>query len=272
MPRRFFGNPNCYARALGDCSARINREHYVSSSVLSDVAEGEASVLVQNLGFQQKKGELEGRGISSLVARVLCEKHNEALGPFDATGCGLFAAMDRINSTIASPVRQELVTMIDGHCLERWMLKTLCGGLYSGNLPTPDGRMKGICPPRLWLDALYRDGDLPVGQGLYLKAGSPGVAFSTEPMVLKLKAEVDQANIIIGLTTWLFNFEFILVLATLPEVCPPNLEDSHYRPKALVFEGKHKRIEFDWGTNTGSDPVRVMWLGPERVDRHPTDI
>ena len=270
MPKPFFGNPNCYARALGDCSARINREHYVSSSVLSDVAEGEASVLVQNLGFQQKKGELEGRGISSLVARVLCEKHNEALGPFDATGRALFAALDRINSTIASPVRQELVTMIDGHRLERWMLKTLCGGLYSGNLPTFDGSIKGLCPPRLWLDALYRDGDLPVGQGLYLKAGSPGVAFSTEPMVLKFRAEVDLANVVIGITTWVFNFEFILVLAPLPEVCPPSMDHSHYRPKALVFEGSAKRVAFDWGADTGSDPVRVMWLGPGRRDQDPT--
>src|SRR4051812_18357116 len=94
---RILGHPQCYAREMGDCSTGISKEHYVSAVVLRGVSLGEPTVLVQNLSFQQP-GTLEGRGISSLVAKVLCEKHNSALSIFDGAGSTLFSGMDRIDS------------------------------------------------------------------------------------------------------------------------------------------------------------------------------
>src|SRR5262249_46589640 len=96
---RIFRHPACYARELGDCSTAISKEHYVSAVVLRGVSLGEPTVLVQNLSFQQP-GTVESKGISGLVAKVLCEKHNSALSGFDGAGNTLFAGMDGIDSAV----------------------------------------------------------------------------------------------------------------------------------------------------------------------------
>jgi hypothetical protein len=258
---RFFGHPQCYARELGDCSTGISKEHYVPAVVLRGVSLGEPTVLVQNLSFQQP-GMLEGRGISSLAAKVLCEKHNAALSVFDNAGSTLFAGMDRMDSAAGRAGAPPETFVVNGDHLERWMLKMLCGGLYSGTMLVPGGSMKGVCPPLEWLNVLFRGATVPPGQGLYLRAGTPGEVFSTEPAILKMAAVVDKDNIVIGFRMWVFNFEYLLVLAHLPPTLPPMLDHAHYRPAGLVVEGTAKDIRFEWGQPSGSKELRVAWVGP----------
>jgi hypothetical protein len=255
-----FSHPQCYARALRDCSGQISREHYVSAVVLRGVSLGEPTVLVQNLSFQQP-GTVESKGISGLVAKVLCEKHNSALSGFDVAGNSLFAGMDGIDSTAGKAGVPAEAFVVNGDHLERWMLKILCGGLYSGTMPMPEGSMKGVCPPVVWLNVLFRGADLPPGQGLYFRAGTPGEVFSTEPAILKMAVVVDNDNVVIGFRMWVFNFEYLLVLAHLPPTLPPMLDHSHYRPAGLVVDGSAKSISFEWGQPSGSREVRVAWVG-----------
>ncbi len=261
---RLFGHPQCYARELGDCSTAISKEHYVSAVVLRGVSLGEPTVLVQNLSFQQP-GTLEERGISSLAAKVLCEKHNAALSVFDGAGNALFVGMDRMDSAAGKVGTPPETFVVNGDHLERWMLKMLCGGLYSGTMPVPGGSMKGVCPPVEWLNVLFRGADLPAGQGLFLRAGTPGEVFSTEPAILKMAVVVDKDNIIIGFRMWVFNFEYTLVLADLPPTPPPMLHHAHYRPAGLVVEGSARSLHFEWGRPSGSKEVRVVWVGPSPV-------
>src|ERR1035438_2904312 len=99
MPQKMqtsFANPGCYARSLGRCSQQISREHYVSDKVLRVVSLGEPSVLVSNLHFQQPNMP-ERKGIRSLVAKVLCSKHNSDLSPFDVAGFSLISGMDQMD-------------------------------------------------------------------------------------------------------------------------------------------------------------------------------
>jgi hypothetical protein len=244
---------------LGDCSTAISKEHYVSAVVLRGVSLGEPTVLVQNLSFQQP-GTLEGRGINSLVAKVLCEKHNAALSIFDAAGNALFTGMDGIDSTVGKAGEQPGAFVVNGDHLERWMLKMLCGGLYSGTMPVPGGSMKGVCPPVEWLNILFRDTALSPGQGFYLRAGTPGELFSTEPAILKMAVVVDKDNVVIGFRMWVFNFEYLLVLASVPTPLPPALEHAHYRPTGLVVDGSPKSIHFGWAHHKSGDVVRVKWV------------
>jgi hypothetical protein len=142
------------------------------------------------------------------------------------------------------------------------MLKTLCGGLFSGNIVLPGGSLRGISPPKEWLSVLFRGDSLPAQQGLYLRAGTPGKPFTTEPAVLKIKAETDKDSVVIGFKMWVFNFEFTLVLAHLPPVLPPSLESAHFRPKGLVVHGSKRSIQFVWSEKACSEEVNVAWLGP----------
>src|SRR5437879_1541020 len=95
------GHPECYAQALCECRGPVNREHYVSESILKLIygrtGEVSKSVLVRGLRFQQSDVP-EEKGVASLVGKVLCEGHNAYLGQhFDQAGLAMFKAMDAIN-------------------------------------------------------------------------------------------------------------------------------------------------------------------------------
>jgi hypothetical protein len=59
------------------------------------------------------------------------------------------------------------VFQIDGDRLERWMLKTLSGGLYSGKLWPDLAAWQGKQPLIEWLEELYGLREIPRGQGLF---------------------------------------------------------------------------------------------------------
>jgi hypothetical protein len=259
-------NPDCFAGALGDCCAEISGEHYSSEVILRRISRNKRAVLVKNLPFQVPEA-LQEIGIKSLVASVLCRKHNSALAQFDSAGGELFARMDEIDGRITAEVGGHEVFEVDGDRVERWLLKTLVAGLFSGNLrvgSVPD--LKGVHPPREWLDILYRAARFPAGLGLYLAAAKPGEVLSTEPTVFKLGATGTHDGVVIGLQTWIFNFAFTLVLARMPDPAPPELTHATYRPRALVFvagDGSNKRINFLWESG-GMRDVVVQHLGTTR--------
>ncbi|MGA2033856.1 MAG: hypothetical protein ABSG68_16540 [Thermoguttaceae bacterium] len=260
QPDAAFAHPDCYARELGGCSRQISKEHYVSDAILRQVSLGEPSVLVRNLHFQEPSTQ-ERKGISSLVAKVLCSKHNSHLSPFDVAGFSLVSGMDEINRTVGQ-VEDEETFVVNGDDLERWMLKTLCGGLFSGNIPLPDGTLKGICPPKHWLDILFCNGRFPAEQGLYVRAGTPGVVFATDPSILKMEVLHEQ-NFVVGFRVLVFNFQFILVLASLPPQPPAMLEHAQYRPQGIVVQGSNTRIQIAWQDGTAGDELVVKWVGRE---------
>lgn len=256
-----FAHPDCYAGELGGCSKIISREHYVSAAILRIVSLGESSVLVRNLSFQSTE-TLESKGIDNLVAKVLCSKHNNELSRFDCAGLALFDGMDQIDSAAGKADVLASTILVNGDDLERWMLKTLWGGLFSGNFPVLNGSFKSLRPPKAWLSILFEDGQFPQGQGLYVRAGTPGTIFSTEPTVLKMEPVFDANHSVIGFNVWIFNFQFTLVLASIPPTCPPTLEYALHRPKGIVVHGSNKKIQIDWQSFDINDELEVQWLGP----------
>ena len=147
------GHPECYAQALGECSGSVNREHYVSESILEIVNRGtreiSKSVLVRGLRFQQP-GVLEEKGVGRLVAKVLCERHNSYLGQrLDPAGLAMFKAMEVMNDAPHNRSAHNQTCRVNGDDLERWILKTFIGGLFSGNFAVTHGEtMKGVYPPQ----------------------------------------------------------------------------------------------------------------------------
>ena len=105
QPDTTFAHPDCYARELGGCSRQISKEHYVSDAILRQVSLGESRVLVRNLQFQNPNTQ-ERLGISSLVAKVLCSKHNSDLSDFDVAGLSLFVGMDQIDGAAGKTERR----------------------------------------------------------------------------------------------------------------------------------------------------------------------
>jgi hypothetical protein len=253
-----FRHPECYARNLGGCATRVNREHYISEGILELVEEGpdkpSSTVQVFGLAFQQSNA-VQSLGVSGLTAKILCENHNTSLSPYDSAGKAMFLAMQSLDSAAGKPAAPTVTHRVDGDALERWMLKALFGGLYSGNFRvTPAMTMKEVCPPLELLEILFGRAAFPHRQGLYWMP--PGAMITTDPQVLRfapLIAKGDEG--VIGLCVWFFGFEFILLIAAITPGEPTRFDSATYRPAGLRAVGSNSRIQFDWQDGAQSEEI-----------------
>lgn len=173
------GIPGCFASELKDCAGPLNRAHYVSDSVLSVVSGGNAAVWVRNLSFQPPDIN-EQKGIARLSSKILCERHNGLLSRYDSEAASLADAMCRTHYALGARAHPPDHTRIDGDLIERWMLKTLIGGVSSrAFLPKDDPHPKEENPPLDWLEYLFKGKDLPSSMGLYLSKIKEGEVLTT---------------------------------------------------------------------------------------------
>jgi hypothetical protein len=138
IPRRSLDPPGaitgrslaaCYLRGTRNCSARISREHYISRSVLEQLG---VTIAVSGMPWQ-RDGEIFSTSIASLIAKILCERHNHALSPLDTEAGKFFsnltsALVDLERKTLS---RRPIFHLISGEMIELWMLKVACGLYYS---------------------------------------------------------------------------------------------------------------------------------------------
>lgn len=112
----------CYADALGDCDGRQSSEHIISASILRQLNE---VPLVDGWPGIAAAGPI---GIGSLKSKILCEKHNRFLAPFDSSAADFFATLSRFDRSLGekAAVVDEVVPL-SGHDLERWLLKVAFG-------------------------------------------------------------------------------------------------------------------------------------------------
>jgi hypothetical protein len=253
------GHPHCYAQALCDCEGKPSGEHYVSDKVLRAVSQAEKSVRVSGLKFLPFGAESQ-IGISSLVGNTLCKKHNSDLSVFDTAGLNFFNAMEHA----MVPDSRVVPLQVSGDQVERWMLKSLIGGLYSGQFPTPEGMaLKDVCPPDQWLGILFRNQPFPARFGLYLYHGNDGEQFLLDHHVLRFAVVPGHSPgggnaVICGMSMWVFGIEFYLGLANLPDALPVEnrLNRATHRPTHIICSSG-KTLILDW---EGSNEVRGVVL------------
>jgi hypothetical protein len=150
---------------------------------------------------------------------------------------------------------------VDGDLIERWMLKTLCGGIYSGNfLVPPEDSLRGMLPPPEWLNILWKGADLPPKQGLYLKAPMEAGVMTTSKTQLGYLPLFSLDRSIAGLRMWLFGFEFTLLMANLPLGQKTEFDEALYRPEGLLIAGCNKQLVFRWKGGHQSGPLAMQLL------------
>jgi len=247
------GHPNCFAQSLCNCAGDMSGEHYVSAAILRAVSQAEKAVRVSGLKCVPS-GETRAIGIKNLVGKILCKHHNSELSPFDAAGLAFFNGMERIlvPDTPIAPLQ------VSGDQLERWMLKTLIGGLYCGQFPTPEGmNLKDVCPPDAWLGVLFQNHPLPPRGGLYLIHGEDGEQFRMDHEVLKFavvpgRSATTGEAVITGLRMWVFGIEFYLCMHNLPDPLPEGYRLRHaiLRPTHITGGAADETLILDWVGNT----------------------
>jgi hypothetical protein len=243
-------NLDCFARALGDCQGPMSGEHYISEAILKFVggpSTGNPGVYGHNLAGLPR-GQRRWRDIGQLKRKILCKKHNSDLSDYDRAGLAMCKAGKSMYQADNTGDQTAEIFTIDGDDLERWMLKTLIGGYYSGKVWEELADMEGVDPPLEWLDILYGRKDFPFGHGLYWQPTElEGVALDGRDEFELMPRIYNQK--LIGLRAWFFSPQIALLMENFQAGTVP----GHYRPVGLRVDGCYKRIVFAW-KNGSEDP------------------
>ena len=164
---------SCWAAPLGDCSQKISREHMVSRCLF----DGD-QVMVQ--GFKWCLKEPKSIGLSSLVAKILCAKHNSGLSDLDAAALNAFNVfreairLNQVREKLKRPPIWNVKRMaIDGPSLERWFLKTLINLSFGGEWRIGQASQAEGIPSTELVEIAFGMRQFDPGAGLYI-AGRAG--------------------------------------------------------------------------------------------------
>ena len=219
----------CWAERMGDCAGGISREHVISECVLREF-EG---LRVSGLPWA------EGKNLSpkDYVAKILCEKHNSLLAPFDQEAVNVFRAAREL-------VEGKLIARsCNGMNFEKWMLKTIinmCASKWRSPNEGPS-EMKW-CPRREWLSILFDNKSFKedTKNGLHfpsrLGATFSGPIFHSGQSLLYLDGKLAGGHMNFG------PLHFYLSLSGQRGFS--RRDDTMYRPKKIV--SKNSFLELKW--------------------------
>jgi hypothetical protein len=189
----------------------------------------------------QKAGEVKELPIKALASNILCKRHNEALACLDDIGGRFVKSLHTINADSGNGIAVDRMFLFNGHDIERWMLKGLCGLAYSKNLAHNAKQITDWTPPVEWLEILFGLRLFPDKWGLYYEAGDAEEIRQTSPDI-KL-APLYREGVIYGMRIWLISFAFLLAMTAPPDDKRGTLlEKAIYRPSGLSFnDGKKEQ-------------------------------
>jgi hypothetical protein len=91
-------HPRCFASVDNNCSNRISREHFISQTLLRQI-ELNNTAKIAGLRWQQPQS-FNIFPLSGLASNILCERHNSALSPLDATVGAFTQAIGTIDAEL----------------------------------------------------------------------------------------------------------------------------------------------------------------------------
>jgi len=211
---------------LKDCSNALSREHFISHGILKGLSHN-GSVKINGFKWQMD-GAPQEIPTPTLASRILCKRHNEALSGLDAMALRLF---QKIDDAVRQKQREDRVFLFDGSDFERWLLKTLCGAVFSRNAHTR-GVSADWKPSSEWIGILFDGVPFPERWGFYFAGDS---AEKIEGG-FKLSIISNPNDSCYGIRIS-FDDELFLFLMDTP---PGNLRGTYlerylYRPKEIVL-------------------------------------
>jgi hypothetical protein len=207
----------CYAGCLQDCDGELEGEHFISHRMLKLLAGDKKTLKVR--GIDPADQDLERHvGTKHLIARALCARHNRVLKPIDTAGNRFFEAISSLPKRLQEePAGTKNVVAINGHDLERWCLKALCGFLARAGKPVPE----------LWIRILFGRRSIIRPHGLYVYA-EPGDVFNGDKIGLEEIRFKDEGPV--GVIIKLLSHELVFSMSN---DVPITLQ--HHVPKLRVF-------------------------------------
>jgi hypothetical protein len=238
-PSTRYSHPRCYMNWTENCSTKITGEHFISENVLSIL--NPSTLRIGGVSWIPK-GETRDLPLGALQANVLCDRHNSALSPLDATAGKFFRALAEIYGDLnhSSLSRKPIWHLFGGEELELWLLKTILGFFYAGAL-AKDGKKVGevqtIMNPAI--EAAYRTGRIVEPCGVYVfKSGEISAQLGSLDFV---SLSDESAKRIVGGRLTMMGL--VITFFTDPNMLNRNLftADHSYRPDYLFYSNGRRR-------------------------------
>jgi hypothetical protein len=240
-----FANPACFAAKTWECVKKMSGEHPMSRKVLKALSRVKKSVAITGHGWQDVPRKTVG--IESLTARCLCKRHNEMFSDLDTqmgTLTGWLSDVDHVFAPGTVPTNR--VQGFNGHNVERWMLKALCGGIKAGHY-----RHLGLDgdPSAQWLRVISGKSHLRAPLGLYLDQGAHGTKIDAQRSIYvkPLTGQIlgQSRPVVIGGRVSMFGIRFVLMLHD-PQrlVHAGSVPQWIYRPRALRWYSPSSTADF----------------------------
>ncbi len=205
--------------------------------------------------------------ISALASNILCKRHNSDLSALDAVGEKLVDHLERVEHEFQAGDRRPWIWVLNGHDVERWLLKTLAGLLLSKSGRTTAGEALSPEISRAWVEMLFGMRSFPPTWGLYV-VGELGHTVATEPKKYNF-APVSVAGNVVGVRAELVGHAFTLLMTEPGRPLGAIDEHSIYRPRYLSIEqdGSAKAIYFHWDQLGPEHPgVTLTWSASRRPE------
>ena len=235
----------------------MSGEHFVSAALLRRL-EQDGGVHIH--GFPWQGGMWRKLSIGALASNVLCKQHNSDLSALDAVVEKLVDHLESVEHEFQTGDQRPWIWALNGHDVERWLLKALAGLLLSKSGRTTEGEALKPEIPRAWIDILFARSPFPLKWGLYV-VGELGHTFATEPKKYSF-APVSLSGNVVGIRAQLVGYAFTLLMTEPGRPAGAIDEYSIYRPRYLSVEhaGQQKGIYFHWDQLGPEHPeVNLTW-------------
>lgn len=233
----------CYAACLQSCHGTISDEHFISENLLRKQSSS---------GVLTVTGPAwpEGRRIPipRISSRVLCEGHNHAIDPLDASMGRFVDRVIQAGLEVAEKKPEPWLFAIHGYDLERWLLKLLCGMVAGGHAATAERKRYAREVPDRWVRILFGVEAMPPSWGLYVD-GEVGAALPLGERTIQV-VPLSANGELVGVRAALFGWTLTLSMTfTAPHKSTGAITPtSIYRPSALIIPSPagEKRIHIHW--------------------------
>ena len=242
-------------KELGSCVPPISGEHIISDSVCR-VLMGNGQFSISGVPWLEAG---ETKIMAPPRANCLCVKHNSALSPLDASAHYFFASL-RSYLEQDDGLRH---TLVSGHDLERWILKTAKSAAVSRYLARGRERLSGtFARDREILDMLDDPRNWPEGAGLYciMNAGDlteNTVRFQFQPLT-------NERDDIEALAINIMGFRFVLLLEAPDFTKYSFLNGAKFRPGRIIISHPTSTcwITLSWEDDKVHETLTVQWVQP----------
>jgi hypothetical protein len=243
----------------------MSREHFISRSVLRLI--GDPHVAVNGAPWL-REGETKALPVNELVARkILCKRHNAAMSPLDTAAGNFFAAIKSIyedlgdNKTLS---RKPQWWLLSGEELELWLLKTVFGLYYSGNVAKDRKKLCDVQRINRVLMEAFQGSPIPPPCGMYIMRGQDT---SFAPNTLDLTSlSSDNNEAMVGLRFRFLGLSLLMLIDPLTVYTEAFLAGLIYRPHYIGFRNRLRThtIALTWPRRSVMNAVMFDGVGPVR--------